>query len=61
MHYWHLIRFIFLCILTRYAYNEEDNRNAVPLNQVTRPTICDPNKGIKTGDRLIIRFLDSTM
>jgi hypothetical protein len=44
-----------------YAYNEEDNRNAVPLNQVTRPTICDPNKGIKTGDRLIIRFLDSTM
>jgi hypothetical protein len=43
-----------------YAYNEEDNRNAVALNQVTRPTICDPQKGIKTGDRLIIRFLDST-
>lgn len=44
-----------------YAYNEEDNRNAVALNQVTRPTICDPQKGIKTGDRLIIRFLDNTM
>ena len=44
-----------------YAYNEEDNRNAVALDQVTRPTICDPQKGIKAGEHLIIRFTDSKM
>ncbi|MDQ5921616.1 MAG: hypothetical protein QG673_1675 [Pseudomonadota bacterium] len=34
----------------------EENRGSFVLDQTTSPSICVPTRGIKKGDRLVIRF-----
>lgn len=43
-----------------YAYNDVtgDEINAVPLSLVTKPTLCNPHKVIKLGERITINFTD---
>ena len=41
-----------------YANNDVSGQadNSIPLTEVTRPTLCNPNKGIKAGARLNVNF-----
>ena len=45
-----------------YANNDdiEDTYNAVSLSKVTRPTKCNPARGVRDGDRLKVSFTDET-
>ena len=45
-----------------YANNDENENamNAVNISQITTPTLCNPGKGIKKGDRLLINFTNRT-